>query len=281
MDGDEPPDKVSIQSSEDTTLTTPVIGEPTTNADANPEDATRTETTKPVCTNTDCTKEAEHSMILCSKCKITTHFACTRLPAYQLSMFMTKRYRQYVCKTCYGEVHEDYTKDSYEKECESFEEELTAEIEGLEEKVESLNQRLEVNQGELHRVNDCLTIQKNNNIIINHNLNERNTDNAALNEKVRMLEEEAVKLKSRLKTQDQKLTDIVAEELKLQNRLRGQGDVIKNMKQKLKHTEKHTDGTLVLPSSNNDKLLLDNKEQEEMIQALKAEAEVYESSMKN
>ena len=46
---------------------------------------------------------------------------------------------------------------------------------------------------------------KNNNIVIKHNLNEQNTENAALKEEVRVVKEEAVKLKSRLKTQNQKL----------------------------------------------------------------------------
>ena len=152
----------------------------------------------------------------------------------------------------------------------SLEEELTDEIEKLEEKVESLNQKLKLSENELHRVNDCLTKHKNNDLLINHDLSARNNEIAALKKKVLLLEDETGKLKSRSKTQDQKLKDTVEEELKLQHRLRHQGNVIRNMKEKQ-------------PSSHNveKQLLSDNKAQAETIEALQSEAEAYESSMKS
>ena len=47
-------------------------------------------------------------MLECSKCKRLTHYACTKLPAYQLALFMTKSYRLCQCMTCVGDVHEVY-----------------------------------------------------------------------------------------------------------------------------------------------------------------------------
>ena len=62
-----------------------------------------------VCRASGCDKEADEFMIECFRCKHAVHFACTRLPAYQLQMFMTKGYKRYICETCYGEVDDYYT----------------------------------------------------------------------------------------------------------------------------------------------------------------------------
>ena len=42
-----------------------------------------------------------------AKCKRLTHYACTKLPAYQISLFLLKGYRIYQCRVCVGEIHED------------------------------------------------------------------------------------------------------------------------------------------------------------------------------
>ena len=62
-----------------------------------------------VCTVAKCNKAADSRMVACNNCDRYTHFSCTQLPPYQISMFMTKGYRRYVCEDCYvkqtGEVH--------------------------------------------------------------------------------------------------------------------------------------------------------------------------------
>ena len=79
-----------------------------------PEPVNTTETPRssekksPACTAAGCTKEADTQMINCTKCERNTHFRCTRLPGYQLGMFMTKGYRKFLCAPCCGEVHSDY-----------------------------------------------------------------------------------------------------------------------------------------------------------------------------
>ena len=52
------------------------------------------------CTELRCVKDTEQMRIECQKCSRTVHYACTRLPAYQLNMFLNKGYRKYVCRTC-------------------------------------------------------------------------------------------------------------------------------------------------------------------------------------
>ena len=44
-------------------------------------------------------------MLECSKCKKLTHYACTKLPNYQIALFIQKNYRLYVCSTCRGNTH--------------------------------------------------------------------------------------------------------------------------------------------------------------------------------
>ena len=55
-----------------------------------------------------CDEGMDEFMLECSKCKRLMHYACTKLPANQLALFMTKNYRLYQCMTCVGDVHEDY-----------------------------------------------------------------------------------------------------------------------------------------------------------------------------
>ena len=60
-----------------------------------------------VCTFGICHLEKNKYMLECSKCKKLTHYACTQLPPYQVSLFMLKGYRLYVCRICVGEVDKD------------------------------------------------------------------------------------------------------------------------------------------------------------------------------
>ena len=94
------------------------------------EDNSINQSTTLVCTATDCKKEIDEFMIQCNKCKFAIHFTCTRLPAYQLSMFMTKGYKRYICESCYGEVDEYYRSNCCDNEMKNEREnELLMEIE--------------------------------------------------------------------------------------------------------------------------------------------------------
>ena len=45
-----------------------------------------------VCTLEHCVLEANMHMLICSKCKRSTHYTCTYLPPYQIYLFTRKRY---------------------------------------------------------------------------------------------------------------------------------------------------------------------------------------------
>ena len=63
--------------------------------------------TNSACSFQDCDEEASKFMLQCNKCKKLTHYGCTQLPAYQISLFMPSGYRRYVCVKCVGSIHED------------------------------------------------------------------------------------------------------------------------------------------------------------------------------
>ena len=58
-----------------------------------------------ICTLAGCDMGSTKFMLECSKCKKLTHYSCTQLPPYQLSLFMQSGYRRYICSACVGEVH--------------------------------------------------------------------------------------------------------------------------------------------------------------------------------
>ena len=53
-----------------------------------------------VCTLSTCFLEANEHMLTCKECKRPTHYACTKLPGYQLALFTLKSYRIFKCKDC-------------------------------------------------------------------------------------------------------------------------------------------------------------------------------------
>ena len=54
----------------------------------------------PVCSETTCIDDGDENKLTCVKCKQDQHYRCTGLPAYQIRMFMTKKYRSFVCVNC-------------------------------------------------------------------------------------------------------------------------------------------------------------------------------------
>ena len=59
------------------------------------------------CTLDGCTMDKTNYMLECSNCKRLTHYACTKLPTYQIKLFLLKGYRLYKCNTRVGEIHKD------------------------------------------------------------------------------------------------------------------------------------------------------------------------------
>ena len=60
-----------------------------------------------VCKFNECVREKNRFMLECKKCKRLTHYACTGLPDYQISLFMQPRYSLYICENCVGVIHSD------------------------------------------------------------------------------------------------------------------------------------------------------------------------------
>ena len=52
------------------------------------------------CSKTTCIDDGDDNKLKCTKCLKKKHYKCTNLPAYQISQFLTKGYRGYVCNQC-------------------------------------------------------------------------------------------------------------------------------------------------------------------------------------
>ena len=83
------------------------------------------------CTREGCTLATTNFMLACSRCKLLTHYGCTQLPPYQISLFMLKGYPIYKCSECVGEVDSDivdntstYEGDIWKERCNELEREL-------------------------------------------------------------------------------------------------------------------------------------------------------------
>ena len=66
----------------------------------------------------ECEMENSKFMLACSKCERLTHYRYTKLPAYQVTLFMKKGYRLYVCSLCVGEIDEEILGNCTEKSTE-------------------------------------------------------------------------------------------------------------------------------------------------------------------
>ena len=52
------------------------------------------------CTPYSCLCDDDQYKLECVECKRHVHYRCTRLPDYQIQLFLTKKYRKYVCENC-------------------------------------------------------------------------------------------------------------------------------------------------------------------------------------
>ena len=73
-----------------------------------------------VCTLATCKTTENSKMFYCKQCERSTHYECTGLPAYQITLFRKKNYRNYICTRCAGKIDGD--------------------LEYLDEKIENINQ---------------------------------------------------------------------------------------------------------------------------------------------
>ena len=54
----------------------------------------------PKCSGNECLSDEDEYKLECVQCQKLFHYACTQLPLYQLSYFLIKGYRRYVCPEC-------------------------------------------------------------------------------------------------------------------------------------------------------------------------------------
>ena len=69
-----------------------------------------------VCAFSGCNISNNEYMLECRKCKGACHFACSKLPAYQIALFLDKSYRRnFQCETCVENIHNDILNNCYSK----------------------------------------------------------------------------------------------------------------------------------------------------------------------
>ena len=71
-------------------------GDPGT-ADVETNDAESTQASVPQCTPTNSKYDSNKYKLECTKWKRLVHYGCTSVPTYQLQLFLTKGYREFMC----------------------------------------------------------------------------------------------------------------------------------------------------------------------------------------
>ena len=158
----------------------------------------------PKCSDGICRSDEDEHKLECTQCKNLFHYSCTQLPLYQLAHFLIRGYRKYLCSVC--TTIPDYVKETMASKS-KLQWKTKTEIEqnsvacqtgsGFLREEEKMKNQLALKEGELSRIYDDISKQKNVNVL--------------LRQKVKILEE-----------QDQVM----------QRKLKAQGDVIVNMKNK-------------------------------------------------
>ena len=52
------------------------------------------------CSMTRCNPDESSQKLVCADCKRSVHYKCTKLPAYQIQAYITKKKRNYYCASC-------------------------------------------------------------------------------------------------------------------------------------------------------------------------------------
>ena len=86
---------------------------------------------------TNCLLDDDEFKLQCSTCNKLVHYGCTKLPAFQISHFLTKGYRRYICKEC-----TTVPKYIWENTMKSKHKIANSNDESLEERLEIMNNRI-------------------------------------------------------------------------------------------------------------------------------------------
>ena len=89
------------------------------------------------CSLTNCLLDDDEFKLQCSTCNKLVHYGCTKLPAFQISHFLTKGYRRYVWKEC-----TTVPKYIWENTMKSKHKIANSNDESLEERLEIMNNRI-------------------------------------------------------------------------------------------------------------------------------------------
>ena len=96
-----------------------------------------------VCTLEHCVLEANMHMLICSKCKRSTHYTCTYLPSYEIYLYTRKRYRRYICDDCVVYIPDE--------NCTQHQDVISEKIDNLDNTITSLKEELNQKTHEMYR----------------------------------------------------------------------------------------------------------------------------------
>ena len=158
------------------------------------------------CTAQCCSIADDKYMLKCSTCKELTHYSCTKLPAYQLCLFLRKSYRIYICEKCVGEIPNEIIENSTQAQENKIPSQAICTqttttfktYEQLTEKNEKINNELALKEEELDRVYD--------------EKNKHRNENLRLKQSVANLEEHQETLRRQVKTKDELLVTLKKKE---------------------------------------------------------------------
>ena len=214
------------------------------------------------CTIDACTMDKTNYMLECSNCKGLTHNACTKLPAYQIGLFMLKGYRLYKCRTCVGEIHVDILENStleaksveltqLREKCRKLEEEKSSDMskrnsssseDMLTHKVKYLEKELEISNNKLAKYKE-LVCEKNMKTISVQTNNTIFEDYAKLNKDHKTLNKILNDNKAILNKKTKEHAKIIGENQTLQQQFNISREKEENLRNLLEEREKTIDET--------------------------------------
>ena len=144
------------------------------------------------CTSVKCIQDEDIYKLECYDCKRRVHYKCTKLPAFQVQLFLTKHYRRFVCVNCIDvpEYLSDLMPSGQVDVIESSSQTVFtwSAFEELKDRCENAEDELRIIEDELERI-----------------LNEKQkirSENAQLKQSVKTLEEHQELLRKHLKTNE-------------------------------------------------------------------------------
>ena len=183
----------------------------------------------------ECGMERNDFMLMCGKCKQFIHYECTKLPGYQITLFLQKSYRNYQCAKCIGKIP-----DEVAEKCNKYEE-----------KIQDLNDIIQLKSDETTRLSDERCKQRNENIHLKYKLGQLDEHVKTELEQAKEKDSEIESLKKRLAKAEKsaKSDDVTkAAETKLQQL---SDDILekvtKLVDQKINYIDKKVEGLVKIP----------------------------------